>query len=71
MDYTHVTEIARQNGCTVTNGALMSAATTFHVGGPADLLVDIPTPQALAAVLTACQQAAVPFMTVGNGSNLH
>ena len=48
----------------------MSAATTFHVGGPADLLVDIPTPQALAAVITACQQTAVPWMMVGNGSNL-
>ncbi|MBQ9860013.1 MAG: UDP-N-acetylmuramate dehydrogenase [Clostridia bacterium] len=70
MDFSHVTEVARACGCTVTAQAPMAAATTFRVGGPADLLVDIPTPQALAAVIVACGQAAIPWMMLGNGSNL-
>ena len=70
MDFSHVMKIAREQGCTVAEQASMAAVTTFRVGGPADLLVDILTPKALAAVIVACGQAAVPWMMLGNGSNL-
>ena len=70
MTLTSLIQIARENGCTITEQASMSAATTFKVGGPADLLVDIPTSEAAAAVIGCCARENIPWMMIGNGSNL-
>ena len=48
----------------------MSAHTTFQVGGPADVLVEPESPEAVAAVLAACRAAGVPLLVVGQGSDL-
>lgn len=44
--------------------------TTFGIGGPADLFVDVKTEAALRDVLTACTTHGVPAWTLGGGSNL-
>jgi UDP-N-acetylenolpyruvoylglucosamine reductase len=70
MDLTSLIASAEQAGCRVIPDASMAAATTFRVGGPADVLIDIPTPEAAAAVLAACHRENIPFFWLGNGSNL-
>lgn len=47
----------------------MKNHTTFRVGGPAEILV---TPQInqVAAVVMLCKKAQVPYIIIGNGSNL-
>lgn len=47
----------------------MSRHTTFRTGGPADILV-IPSMEALPAVIACCKEQGVPYLVIGNGSNL-
>lgn len=48
----------------------MASHTTFHVGGPADCLVEIETPEQLNRIQKYLQIVEIPFFVVGNGSNL-
>lgn len=48
----------------------MSAHTTFRVGGPADCLVELENTLQLQKVQRYLQMVEVPFVVVGNGSNL-
>lgn len=48
----------------------MSSHTTFRVGGAADYFVEPETTEALADVIRLCRTASVPYMILGNGSNL-
>ncbi|MBQ1950778.1 MAG: UDP-N-acetylmuramate dehydrogenase [Clostridia bacterium] len=61
---------AEQANCRVTTGISMATATTFRIGGPADLLIDIPHAEAAAAVLRFCKAENIPWLWLGNGSNL-
>ncbi|MBQ5840598.1 MAG: UDP-N-acetylmuramate dehydrogenase [Clostridia bacterium] len=70
MDFSPLVTLAREMGCTVTADAPMAAATTFRVGGPADLLIDLPDNKAAAAVLRCCHENGIPYFWLGNGSNL-
>ena len=70
MDLTNLTQVAAAQGCRITADAPMAAATTFRVGGPADLLIDLPTADAAAAVIACCKQENIPWLFIGNGSNL-
>lgn len=63
---TYATEL----GCHVTEQASMAAATSFRIGGAADLLIDLPNAEAAAAVLTRCRREGIPTMLIGNGSNM-
>ena len=51
-------------------GALMARYTTFRVGGPADVLVNIASAQEISIALRAAKHAGVPVTVIGNGSNL-
>ena len=42
---------------------------TFRVGGPADVLVR-PTQKELPEILKLCRECEVPYVVIGNGSNL-
>jgi UDP-N-acetylmuramate dehydrogenase len=44
--------------------------TTFHIGGPADLLYRARTPQELAASVRAARELQVPFFLLGMGANI-
>ena len=70
MNYQHLIDTATALGCGVTLQAPMSAATTFKVGGPADLLIDLPSADAAAQVLCICREEGIPYLFIGNGSNL-
>ncbi len=70
MNYQHLIDTATAIGCGVTLQASMAAATTFKVGGPADLLIDLPDAAAVSAVLAICHAEEIPYLFIGNGSNL-
>ena len=69
MNYQHLVDTAIALGCGVTEQAPLSAATTFKVGGPADLLIDLPH-TAVGAILSLCTTEHIPYLFIGNGSNL-
>lgn len=48
----------------------MSRHTTFRIGGPADVMVEPPDTQRLAAVLKLIKRFDIPYFVMGNGSNL-
>lgn len=48
----------------------MAAHTTFRVGGPADCLIEMQDAGQLEKVLRYLGQLELPYMVVGNGSNL-
>jgi len=50
--------------------APMARYTTFRVGGPADVLVNIADPREIATALRAARAAGVKSTIIGNGSNL-
>ena len=50
--------------------APMARYTTFRVGGPADVLVNIADPREVATALRAAKMAGVKATIIGNGSNL-
>ena len=70
MNYQPLIDLALSLGCTVTPQAPMAEATTFRIGGPADLLIDLPGAEAAAQVIAACHKEAIPMLFIGNGSNL-
>lgn len=70
MDWTEIEELAAQQGCRITRNASMTAATSFHIGGAADLLIDLPHETAAQAVLAACRRAGLSPFFLGNGSDL-
>ncbi|MBR5288154.1 MAG: UDP-N-acetylmuramate dehydrogenase [Clostridia bacterium] len=50
--------------------AVMARYTTFHIGGPADVLVNIASASELPPVLRAAKLAGAPVTLIGNGSNV-
>lgn len=54
----------------IKEGELLAAHTTLKVGGPARLYVDITCEQDVLDALRATKTLGVPFMALGNGSNM-
>ena len=50
--------------------AIMARYTTFHIGGPADVLVNIAAASEIPLALRAAKLAGVPVTVIGNGSNV-
>lgn len=48
----------------------MKNHTTFKVGGPADLLMRPTTEEQIVNIVRYCNRNEIPFMVLGNGSNL-
>lgn len=48
----------------------MSAHTTFKIGGAADILITVGNLSELQTVISACKASDMPYMILGNGSNL-
>ena len=48
----------------------MKNHTTFKVGGPADLLIMPKTEDDLISIVKYCNSEQIPYMVIGNGSNL-
>ncbi len=48
----------------------MSAHTTFRIGGTADVWIEPDGEAGLCEVVALCREAGVPYVIIGNGSNL-
>ena len=48
----------------------MSSHTTFKIGGAADIMMTVQNIDELKTALSACKDSHIPFMILGNGSNL-
>lgn len=48
----------------------MSAHTTFRIGGPAEIWIEPDSEEMLCQAVNRCKEAGVPYVMVGNGSNL-
>lgn len=48
----------------------MRSVTTFKIGGPCDLMIEPTSVEGVVAATKILQENNVPFMTIGNGSNL-
>jgi UDP-N-acetylmuramate dehydrogenase len=44
--------------------------TTFRIGGPADLMVDVETPEELVRALSVARELAAPHFLLGRGANI-
>lgn len=72
MDFSELIPQFESCGCTVTEFVPLSALTTFKIGGPARLLVDVPLTAvpALGTILNLCKKNKIPTLWIGRGSNL-
>lgn len=70
MNYEPLIGIAREIGCTVAQNTPMAQATTFRVGGAADVLITAPDEDAVSELLACCHRENIPWFWLGNGSNL-
>lgn len=57
-------------GLTVRQNQLLSEFTTFQVGGPCPLFIDNPTADQLPALIQTLHKQKIPFLVIGQGSNL-
>ncbi len=56
--------------CDAIPAAPLSRFTTFHIGGPADVLIKPHNTAALAQILRLCRETQTPRVIIGKGSNL-
>ena len=48
----------------------MKRLTTFRIGGPADVVAEAQNGEEIACLIRAARGAGVPFVVLGNGSNV-
>lgn len=48
----------------------MKLHTTFKIGGPADVFVEAQNTDEIIALIEYCKQNSIPYMIIGNGSNM-
>ncbi len=65
-----LSELQGRQDLTVLQNAPMRAYTTFQIGGPADLLLQPETPEALALCRSVLKKAGVSSVVIGAGSNI-
>lgn len=68
--WSDVTEALQAMGCRTTEALPLSGCTSFRIGGAAALGVDVPAVQTLPSLLRCLQDAHIPYLTLGRGSNL-
>lgn len=60
----------RSTGAVCTADSPMREHTSFRIGGPADYYITVNSVSELKSVIALCKTARVPYMLLGNGSNL-
>lgn len=68
--YEKIIKACRDNGCNYVENADMTKYTTFRIGGPAKLLVEPNSVDALSEILKACKEEGIKPIVLGNGSNV-
>lgn len=69
-DFKTLCAFAQTLGCEAAAGVPFAEFTTFRTGGPCGALITAPGPAALKALLAALKERAIPFLFLGNGSNV-
>lgn len=69
-DYSKLITELQAEGIAFTENEAMDKHTTFHIGGEADLFVNVATAEQLAFVIKAAVSSEVPYLVIGNGSNM-
>lgn len=67
---TALAKIARAASGSWQSNVSLATIGRWRIGGPADLVVTPPNTAALGAILTAIIQTSVPYVVIGDGSNL-
>jgi len=71
MDRAEFARAARERfGDRLVAEAPLAPLTTFQVGGPAEWLVDVRTPEEMAALLRLATASGIPVTVLGGGSNV-
>ncbi len=63
-------EFARAAGCEPRICEPMSEHTNFRIGGPADIFINECDPGRLSALIKKARETGMPYIIIGNGSNL-
>ena len=70
MKYSSILNYLKSKKCKFCKNELMSKHTTFRIGGPADLFIEVPDVCVLQNLLVLMKKSDIPFFLLGNGSNL-
>ncbi|MDO5124076.1 MAG: UDP-N-acetylmuramate dehydrogenase [Eubacteriales bacterium] len=70
MNNLSFTEKLKSQNIEFTSAEPMCEHTTFRIGGPADFFVTVNTVFELKTVIGLCRDFEIPYMVIGNGSNL-
>lgn len=70
MELTKLAQVAEANGCDVAWAFPLAAHTSFRIGGAAALAVTARNLAAVPTLLALCREEGIPWMPLGNGSNL-
>lgn len=65
-----IAALAQAEGCAVRTQEPLAQHTTFRIGGPAALWVEVPTADVMAELHRACAESRVPCVVLGCGSNM-
>lgn len=70
LDYTELDKTAAELHCALLQNEPMSRHTTFRIGGEADRFLTVENRAQLTALLGVLRQKSIPWLLLGNGSNL-
>lgn len=62
--------LVKATGAECIEGSLMKEHTSFRIGGPADYFITASNIEQLKTIIALCKSSEIPFMILGNGSNL-
>lgn len=65
-----VAELGALPGAMVTRDVVLAPYTTWKIGGPADLFIELSEAEAAVGVLARLESHGVPWTVIGNGSNV-
>ena len=65
-----IAALAQAEGCAVRTQEPLAQHTTFRIGGPAALWVEVPTADVMVELHRACAESRVPCVVLGCGSNV-
>lgn len=68
--YDDLIEIFHKKECKILKNEPLSKYTTFKIGGPADLLIEVGDVHRLTELVKYIKENTIPFFVIGNGSNL-
>ena len=65
-----ITACCNAHSCPILPAELLSKHTTFRIGGACQAMVQIANREGLQAILQCCQEQHLPWVVLGNGSNI-